>query len=112
MAERLYERKGRLADAVQGATKPSQEITWTREDGEPQNLIEATLSGVIRNKTTSRAIEGDLVVTDTDLGQFRWDFAAADVSIAGTFHVKFTASFPWQPDVKSYEALWVVRGSD
>lgn len=112
MSERIYERKGRLADAVQGAVKPSQVITWTREDGEPQNLIEATLSGTIRNKTSSRAIAGELVITDTDVGQFRWDYAAADVAVAGTFHVKFTAVYPWQADIKSYEALWVVRGTD
>lgn len=108
--ETMYEQRGRLADAVQGAIRPSQVIRWENEAGEAQDLIGATLSGTIRNKTTTRTIEGALTVTDTDVGEFRWDYAANDVAITGVFYVQFTAAFAsGRTPARTYEALWVVR---
>lgn len=106
----LYERRGRLADAVQDAIRPAQVITWLREDDQPHNLIGATLSGTIRNKSVARALAGTLTVTDTDEGQFRWDYDAADLVEAGTFYVQFEAVYAdVRTPARSYDALWVVR---
>ena len=38
-----------LAHAVAGATRPSQVITWTRDDGTAEDLTGATITGKIRS---------------------------------------------------------------
>lgn len=82
-----------LADAVQGALRPTQLVTWAGDDG-AVNLAGATLSGVIVDAAgTSRAIAGTLTVTDADAGEFEWGYAAGDVAEAGVFYVQFAASF-------------------
>ena len=89
-----------LANAVQGATRPAQSITWTREGlNAPEPLTGATLTGKLRNCDTGavRAIAGTLTVTDGANGVFTWDYAAADVEEAGLFDVQFTAAFGTSP---------------
>jgi len=86
-----------LADSVAGALRPSQVITWTREDDAetPENLTGATITGVIVDNDTGavRAIAGTLTLTDAANGVFTWIFNAADL-VAGSYLVQFTASFP------------------
>lgn len=87
-----------LASAVAGALRPSQAITWTRGDGAAENLSGATISGKIRDAANSvRAIAGALVIIDGPAGQFRWDYAAADVVSGGEYQVQFTATFGLSP---------------
>ena len=49
-----------IADAVAGARRPGQQLTWLRTDGTPEDLTGATLSGVLLSLSTqeTRAIVG------------------------------------------------------
>ncbi len=101
-----------LATAVKGGLRPSQVITWTREDGTAEPLTDATLSGWIRSRTTgeTRAIAGTLTVTDGAAGQFRWDYVAADVQSAGAYDVQFNAAFPTgQTPARTFVQQWTVK---
>lgn len=100
-----------LAAAVAGATRPSQLITWTRADGAPEILTDATLTGWLRSRETgvTRAIAGTLALVDGAAGVFRWDYAAGDVATAGTFDVQFVAAFEaGQTPAKTFVAQWTV----
>jgi len=108
-----WTRTGHVADAVEGALRPGQVITWLREDEQPQELTGALLTGTIRSKGQQRAIDGALLVKDAPGGVFLWLYAAADVAEAGTFDVQFTASFAnGRSPARSYSAVWVVRDWD
>ena len=99
-----------LAHAVAGATRPSQVITWTRDDGTAEDLTGATITGKIRSLAdgTTRDIAGTLSVTDAAAGEFTWAYAAADVATPGRFQVQFTAAFgtgatPARTDATNWE---------
>lgn len=102
-----------LSEAIAGATRPGQVVTWLRGDGTPENLTGATLSGKIRNEAgVTRVIVGALTVTDAAAGKFTWDYAAGDVATAGTFSVQFTATFAEAPTIaKTMIGQWVVEAS-
>jgi hypothetical protein len=100
-----------LADAVQGAIRPAQQITWSREDGTAEDLSGATLTGFIRSQRTgtTRAIAGTLALTTAASGIFTWTYAAADVVDAGNFDVQFVATFGSDPTpAKTFTTKWVV----
>ena len=100
-----------LAAAVAGATRPAQLITWQRADGNAETLTDATLTGRIRDRATgtARAIAGTLTVVDGVAGQFRWDYAAADVVAAGSYDVQFVATFlAGATPAKTFVAQWTV----
>lgn len=84
-----------LAHAVAGATRPSQVITWTRDDGTAEDLTGATLTGKIKDPRTDEVadIAGTLSITDATAGQFTWEYGAADVATSGRYLVQFTAAF-------------------
>jgi hypothetical protein len=102
-----------LAAAVRGGLRPSQIITWQRDDsGDVETLTGATLTGWIRDRSTgtTRAIAGALTVTDGAAGEFRWDYAADDVAAAGQFDVQFSAAFlTGQTPARTYVARWEVK---
>jgi len=101
-----------LPPRVQGAQRPSQLIIWERDDGTVEPLTGATLTGTITNRSTdtTRAIAGTLTVTDGASGEFRWDFAAGDVSDAGEFDVQFSAAFtPGPSPARTFFARWKVE---
>ncbi len=100
-----------LASAVKGGLRPSQSITWLREDGVAEDLTGATLSGALRNRATgaTRAIAGALVVVNGSAGALRWDYAAGDVAEAGNFDVQLTAAFATgQTPARTFVARWSV----
>ena len=103
-----------LPDAVQGATRPTPQLTWTDEAGEPLVLTGATLTGTITNQNgTVRAIVGDLTVIDATNGVFSWAYDAADVAAAGLFMVQFTAGYGSPPSpARSVRASWLVHPTD
>ncbi len=102
-----------LANAVMGALRPSQQITWTREGvNAPEPLTGATLTGKLRNCDTGaiRAIAGTLTVTDGANGVFTWAYDAADVADAGLFDVQFTAAFGTSPSpARTVVGKWTVE---
>lgn len=103
-----------LVKAVQGGVRPSPEIVWKLSDGSVLNLSGASLTGWIHNPETNitRAISGDLSVSDAAAGKFTWDYAAADVAEAGKFEVQFNAAFAAGPSpARHYKAKWEVEGS-
>lgn len=103
-----------LAKAIQGGLRPAQEITWLREDGEVEDLTDATITGTIREHDSGdqRAIAGTLTVTDGAAGVFVWAYAAADVATAGRFTVQFNAAFGAEPSpAKTTKTSWEVSGS-
>ena len=102
-----------LSEAIAGATRPGQVVTWLRGDGTPENLTGATLSGKTRNEAgVTRVIVGTLAVTDGAAGKFTWTYGAGDVVAAGTFSVQFTATFADAPTIaKTKIGEWVVEAS-
>lgn len=100
-----------LAYAVAGATRPSQVITWTRDDSTAENLTGATLTGTIKDSAgTVRAITGTLSVTTAASGIFTWDYSAADVASAGNFIVQFTAAFGSNPTpARTIKSQWTIH---
>lgn len=103
-----------LADAVAGARRPHQQITWVRADGEPENLGAATLTGKIKDRRTGevRNITGALTVTDAAAGVFTWEYAAEDVAEPGEFEVQFSAAFGSGPTpAMTFVDSWRVRRS-
>lgn len=99
-----------LAEAIKGATRPSQVITWTRGEGVPEDLTGATLTGKIKARDgTLRNIAGTLTVTDGTNGIFLWSYDAADVASDGWFVVQFTALFGASPTLaKTHKSSWRV----
>lgn len=99
-----------LADAVAGALRPAQSITWTRDDGTAENLTGATLSGTLQPLGgTKRAIAGVLTVTTAASGIFSWAYAAGDV-VEGQYKVQFNALFGVDPTpARTYKAQWQVQ---
>lgn len=104
-----------LASAVAGAKRPSQLITWTREnDGVAETLTGATISAKIRRQGqgTSTDLTGTFTVTDGANGVFRWDYSSDDVATAGTHKVQFNAAFGSSPTpAKTFVVDWVVKES-
>lgn len=103
-----------LASAVAGARRPSQLITWMREDGNAETLTGATITAKIRrqNQGTSSDSTGTFTVTDGANGIFRWDYSADDVATVGTHKVQFNAAFGGDPTpAKTFVADWVVKES-
>ncbi len=103
-----------LANAVAGALRPSQAITWLRDDGAAEDLTGATITARLRNRATGavRAAAGVFVVTDGPAGGYRWEYAAADVAEAGSFDVQFSAAFGAGPSpARTYTARWTVTES-
>ena len=100
-----------IADAVAGARRPGQQLTWLRTDGTPEDLTGATLSGVLLSLSTqeTRAIAGSLLLAEAGAGVFNWEYAAADV-VAGRYRVQFTATFPGgATPARTFQALWTVH---
>ena len=88
-----------LAKAVEGSLRDPQRITWGYIDPitkqfTPMNLIDATLSGVLRPRATrvERAIAGMLLLVDAANGIFDWEYDAADV-VHGHYDVRFQADY-------------------
>jgi len=101
----------RIAPAVAGATLPVQRITWLDADDLPVDLTGGILTGRVRLSTgPSRDITGSLVLTDADSGVFTWNYSAADVALAGTHEVQFTATFSSQP-MRTVIVRWTVHES-
>jgi hypothetical protein len=99
-----------LAAAIQNARHTAQLITWVDADGNPQDLTGATLSGRIRAKNgEAREIDGTLVITDADAGQFTWSYGEDDVGDDGTFKVQFVATYGDALNDKTIMANWVVK---
>lgn len=101
-----------LANAIQGALRPSQQIVWLDGEGVALNLTGATITGVIRNRSNNdaRIVAGTLSVTDGPAGTFTWAYKAADVADVGTFDVQFTATFMADPTpARTFVATWVVE---
>lgn len=98
-----------LVNAVQGAQRPSQLITWTDEDDSALSLTGATVTGVIVDVAGNvRAISGNLTPT-ASAGEFRWDYSAEDVATVGSFMVQFTATFGTAPTpARTYATPWEV----
>lgn len=84
-----------LADAIQGAKRPSQLITWTDQDGNAVDLTGATITARIRNTATGLTVaaDGTFTLTNASLGVFRWDYGTTDVTTAGFHRVTFTAAY-------------------
>jgi hypothetical protein len=99
-----------LAPAVAGALRPSQVITWTREDGSAEDLTGATITGTLKPRGgTTRAIAGTLTVTTAASGIFTWAYDAADV-VAGLYEVQFNAAFAASPTpARTYITSWLVK---
>jgi hypothetical protein len=90
---------------VVGGLRPSLEVSWQRDDGTPEPLTGATMTGTIEDRQgNSRAIAGELSVLDGAAGTFEWAFDAADLAAPGTYQVQFVAAFNTAPTpAKSFD---------
>ncbi len=101
-----------LADAVQGAKRPGQLITWYDQDGSVFPLSNATITARVHfNGSGSPSnSDGTFTVTDALNGKFRWDYSTNDVEIAGGHSVQFTAVFDGSPTpAKTNVTEWFVH---
>jgi len=101
-----------LADAIQGAKRPSQLITWTDQDGNAVDLTGATITARIRNMATGATVaaDGAFVLVTPSNGVFRWDYGTTDVATAGFYKVTFTATFAsGVTPAKTLSEKWVVH---
>lgn len=99
-----------LANAVQGAKRPSQLITWSDEDGTAVDLTGATITARIEDMSgTVRASDSTFTLTTPASGVFRWDYSTADVATAGVYVVQFTATYVAPPTPgRTISAIWEV----
>ena len=100
-----------LPDVVQGAKRPSLQVTWTDENGVALDLSGATITARIQdaNTGTSRDADGAFVIVTAASGIFRWDFGTADVATAGTYRVQFNAAFGSSPTpARTFLTRWRV----
>jgi len=104
-----------IPQQAQGALRPGRVIVWLRDDDTPENLTNATITGVLRSRTTGapRAIAGEFIIVDGAAGTFAWTFDAQDVAEADYYDVQFSASFPSSSETpaKTFTALWQVSES-
>lgn len=101
-----------LADAIQGARKRGQVITWTNDDGNPEDLTGLTLSGNIKKTQGSsiiKTIDGTLAIVDAEAGQFSWAYGETDVGEADEFTVQFVGLDGSQLKLKTYPTPWTVH---
>ena len=101
-----------LADAVVGARKVGQTITWTDADGTALDITGVTLTAVRKNLDTGlvTAITGTLdPAIDPTNGVFSWTYTALDVVEAGRFLVQFTATWPDTLKARSLSEDWFVH---
>ena len=99
-----------LEPAVQGAKRPSQQITWADEEGTVLDLTGATITARIRDGAGSTVdSDGTFVLVDAPNGVFRWDYGTTDVAEEGDYKVQFTASFGLAPSpARNFTARWQV----
>lgn len=102
-----------LADAVQGAKRPSQIITWQDSDGTALDLTGSTITARIKNDAgTVVDSDGTFTLTNATAGQFRWDYGDTDIGTAGSYIVQFTAAFGSSPTpARTFTDSWNVKGS-
>lgn len=100
-----------LPSVVVGDRKRALTITWTDDNGVAIDLTGATLTGEIKNMSTSAeaAITGTLTIVTATSGIFTWARSAADVATAGLFRVRFAATYSGPLDTKSFAAEWRVK---
>lgn len=101
-----------LADAVQGAKRPSQIITWTDKNGTALDLTGATITAKIKNLSSGSTVASDGVFTITDAaaGKFRWAYSTTDVADAGDYSVQFEAAYGSAPTpARTFIASWKVQ---
>jgi len=102
-----------LQKAIRGSRFRGQSITWSYEDGTSPDLSSATLTGRKRNLATNLVtdITGTLEVDEAISHRFSWTYSAADVGVAGTFEIQFSAMYPDTREDKTYIAYWEVLDS-
>jgi hypothetical protein len=103
-----------LSEAVQGARHTSQRVTWLDEDGDPQDLNGATLSGRLLNRATGTAanMDGTFNIVDAAGGVFDWTPGVNDVSTPGVFDAQFIATYGVVPNTTNDKTLvekWTVH---
>lgn len=101
-----------LSPAVQDARHSGQSITWEDEEGNPQDLTNATLTGTIKPPVgPSRAIDGILALADAPNGVFTWQYGALDVGTAGRHRVQFIATYPDTLNDKTFVTDFIIKES-
>jgi hypothetical protein len=100
-----------LSGAVQGARHTAQRVTWLDEDGDPQDLTGATLTGRLLNRATGTAanMDGTLAVVDATAGVFDWAYGVTDVGTPGTFDAQFVATYADTKSDKTLTEKWEVH---
>lgn len=97
-----------LAAAVQGARHTAQQITWTDDAGNAEDLTGATLTGYIKQSGAVRPIDGALDIVTAAAGVFTWTYGADDVATVGECNVQFVATFSDGLQDKTLISVWHV----
>lgn len=102
-----------MLEWVQYAQAPPLDVTWLRTDGTPENLTDATITGVVcRADGTVDALTGSLEVIDGAAGVFRWTPSADDVAETGRLVLQFTADYDTgATPAKTKRIPWIVHPS-
>lgn len=99
-----------LPEAVVGSTHSALVITAKRADNTILDLTGGTVTGRLKDKSSSaiQSIAGTLTVVDATGGQFRWTFGSADVSTIGIFGAQFTITYSDGTVERSLVSEWEV----
>jgi len=100
-----------LPPIVVGDRKRTMTITWTDTNEVAVDLTGATITGEIKNMSTSAetSISGTLALVTAASGIFSWARSAADVATVGDYLVRFVATYTGPLDTKSFAAYWRVK---
>ena len=97
---------------TEGSTYKGLLLTWTDEDGNPEDLTGATITGRIKDMQTkvARDVAGSIVPTaNAAEGEAQWTFHVDDV-VAGKYEVQLKAVRSGKPWL-SFVADWVVEAA-
>ena len=84
-----------LPKAVVGSNHTAILVTCRREDDSIVDITNSTITGTRKNKrtNTTTTLTGTMAIVSGTGGQFRWTYSTADVAIAGSYTVQFSATF-------------------
>jgi hypothetical protein len=95
----------RAKPIVQGSTRPTLPIAFTKDDGSVIILTGATLAAKRKKMGQAgagTAISGSLSLTDGPNGKVTISYAAADVAVFGDILFQITATVSGQPYIQQY----------
>lgn len=99
-----------LSDAIQGARRSAQRITWLKKNGEPEDLTDTVITLRLRDFASGTVVDSDgtFPLVDALNGVFDWVYGEQDVATAASYEAQFKATADGQYDL-TYITEWSVK---